>query len=177
MMVETPVAAALNHLLGAQSWARERLAPFCGKTIELRMPPFPDLRFVVLEDGLVQPIAREGDPSLAITFSLAGAPGLAGDAALAEAVNDLMAHLRWDAEDDLSRLVGDIAARRLAQAGRDFSAWQADAGQRLGESVAAYLTDEKRLLVQRPEFERFAAALAQLRSAIERLQERARRLE
>ena len=177
MMIETPLAAALNHLLEGQSWARERLAPFCGKTIELRMPPFPDLRFVVLEGGLVQPVAREEEPSLAITFSLAGAPGLAGDAALAQAARELMAHLRWDAEEDLSRLVGDIAARRLAQAGRDFSAWQADAGRRLGESVAAYLADEKRLLVLRPELERFAAAIAGLRSAIERLQERAARLE
>jgi len=27
-------------------------------------------------------------------------------------------HLRWDVEEDLSRVVGDIAAHRMAQAGR-----------------------------------------------------------
>ena len=38
MNFESPVAAALNHLLEAESWARERLAPFAGETLELREP-------------------------------------------------------------------------------------------------------------------------------------------
>ena len=37
MRFESPFAAGLNHLLESESWARERLAPFAGETIELRL--------------------------------------------------------------------------------------------------------------------------------------------
>ncbi len=39
-----PFSLALNHLLEREPWARERLAPFAGRTVELRNPPFPALR-------------------------------------------------------------------------------------------------------------------------------------
>jgi ubiquinone biosynthesis accessory factor UbiJ len=73
-------------------------------------------------------------------------------------------------------VVGDIAAHRLAGAGRGFVAWQADAARRLGESVTDYVVEEKRLLVARREMERFAAEVAQLDEALERLERRIARL-
>ena len=41
---------------------------------------------------------------------------IAGEPQLAETVRYLAAHLRWDAEDDLARLFGDIAALRILPA-------------------------------------------------------------
>src|SRR3989304_6819817 len=35
-----PAAAAINHLLRSASWARERLKPFCGKTVQFTLAPF-----------------------------------------------------------------------------------------------------------------------------------------
>jgi hypothetical protein len=57
MKFESPVAAALNHLLESETWARERLAPFAGEALELRAPPLPALRFLIAADGRPPPAA------------------------------------------------------------------------------------------------------------------------
>jgi ubiquinone biosynthesis protein UbiJ len=101
---------------------------------------------------------------------------VSGNARLASEVMLLVRHLRWDLEEDLSRLVGDAAAHRLAQAGRDFVAWQADAAQRLAQSFADYATEEKRVLVRRRELSALGADVASLRDALERLAKRIHRL-
>ena len=41
-----------------------------------------------------------------------------GDVQLAAEINWLIDHVRWDAEEDLARLVGDAMAHTLAQAAR-----------------------------------------------------------
>jgi ubiquinone biosynthesis protein UbiJ len=183
-----PFSFALNHLLAAEPWARERLAPFAGETIELRGPPFPALRFVILPGGTLE--AGGAEPALTITltpealFSLGRGPEhfaralvVDGDPRLASEVIALARHLRWDAEEDLSRLFGDVAAHRIAEAGRSLARWHADAARRLVESLADYAVDEKRMLMARGEVDEFAGALARLRDSLERLEKRIERLE
>jgi len=188
----TPAVAfcfLLNHLLGTEPWARERLAPFAGETVELRAPPLPALRFSILPGGTVEAGGGDEKPGLAITLKpellLALARGeehamravdVAGNERLAAEVLLLVRHLRWDAEEDLSRLIGDPAAHRLAQAARAFAAWHVDAAQRLAAAIADYATEEKQLLARRGELEALAESLAGLRDAIERLGKRIERL-
>jgi ubiquinone biosynthesis accessory factor UbiJ len=50
-----------------------------------------------------------------------------------------------------------------------------DAARRLTESLADYAVDEKRVLIARPEMESFAAEIARLRDALERLEKRVER--
>jgi len=112
-----PFSFAFNRLLAAEPWARARLAPFAGETIELRGPPFPPLHFVILPGGTLE--AGGGNPALTITLtpealvSLARGPEhfaraleVAGDPRLAAEVSALARHLRWDVEEDLSKLFG-----------------------------------------------------------------------
>ena len=187
-MIEKIPVAALNHLLAAEAWARERLVPFAGETIELASPPFPAVRLTIAPDGLVAPSAPGAEPSLRVLLKPQAAAALArgeehflravevsGNARLADAVMALARHLRWDFEEDLSRLVGDVAAHRLAGAARDFLAWQSDSAQRLAESLADYVTEEKKLVIQRAELDAFAESLARLRDGVERLEQRVRR--
>jgi ubiquinone biosynthesis accessory factor UbiJ len=182
-----PFSFALNHLLAAEPWARERLAPFAGETIELRGPLFPALRFVILPGGTLE--AGGADPALTITLtpeallSLGRAPEhfarsleVDGDPRLAAEVSVLARHLRWEVEEDLSRLFGDVAAQRIAAAGRSLARWHADAARRLVESLADYAVDEKRILVAHQEVDEFAGAIARLRDAVERLEKRIARL-
>jgi ubiquinone biosynthesis accessory factor UbiJ len=182
-----PFSLALNHLLDAEPWARERLAPFAGKTVALHNPPFPALRFVILPGGRLE--AGGEEPALTVTlkpdalFNLARGNEyflrsieVAGDPALAAEVMTLARQLRWDVEEDLSKLVGDVAAHRLANAARAFAAWQVDAARRLTESLADYAVDEKRVLIARPEMDEFARTVARLRDAVERLEKRVQQL-
>ncbi len=182
-----PFSFALNRLLEAQPWARERLAPFAGMALELRAPPLPRLRFVILPGGTLE--AGGDGADLVVTLRPEALPALmqseehfirsvdvAGDARLASEVIALMRHLRWDAEEDLSRLVGDVAAHHLMGLARGLAAWPADAGRRLAESVRDYAVEEKRLLLPTSELASFSAEIARLRDAVERLEKRIRRL-
>ena len=188
MTFESPFAAALNHLLDAEPWARERLAPFAAETLELRVPPLPALRFAVTADGRLAP-ATEAVASLVITFgpgALAAAMrgedhllrsvDVAGNAALAGEVMFLVRHLRWDAEEDVAKFIGDAAAHRLVGMAKEAAAWHVDAARRVAEGFIEYATEEKQLLVTRGELEGIAAAHARLRDGLERLEKRIARL-
>jgi ubiquinone biosynthesis protein UbiJ len=189
MQFESPFAAALNHLLDAEPWARERLVPFASETLELRAPPLPALRFAVTSDGRLAPGTEAVVASLVITFgpgalaaTLKGEDHLlrsidvAGNARLASEVMFLFRHLRWDAEEDVAKFVGDAAAHRLVAVAREAAAWHADAVLRLAEGFVEYATHEKQLLVTRGELEGIAAAHARLRDGLERLEKRVGRL-
>ncbi len=186
---ESPFAAALNRLLQAESWARERLRPFASETLELRAPPLPRLRFTINSEGCLGTALPDAEPSLTITIrpdALAAAVkgedhllrsiDVAGNASLAAEVMFLVRHLRWDVEEDLAKLVGDVAARRLAGLARDAAAWHADAARRIAGSIVEYAVEEKPMLVKRAALAEFSGSLAKLRDGIERLEKRVDRL-
>jgi len=177
----------VNRLLDTESWARERLARFAGDTVELVPLPLPPLRVTILADGRLQ--AGGETPSLVLQvgpgalFALARgeeaflrAVEVNGNAQLAQEVASLARHLRWDVEEELSRLVGDVAAHRIAGAARSFAAWQLDAAQRVAVSAADFFAEEARLLVRREEQAGHARAVAELRDALARLEKRIERL-
>ena len=177
----------LNHLLAAEPWARERLAPFAGEVVELRAALFPPLRIRITQEGKTE--AGDGAAGLVIEVKpqflaelargrehALRAVDVSGNARLAAEVMALARHLRLDVEEDLSRVVGDVAAHRIAGAARDLVAWQADAARRIGEAARDYLTEENPLLLHAADLEGFAAAVRELRDAVERLEKRLGRL-
>jgi ubiquinone biosynthesis accessory factor UbiJ len=170
-----PVLALVNRLLEKEPWARERLAPFAGAIVEARGGPLA-LRCAIASSGLFEPAPADSLAAVVIE-ARPGALAVTGQEPLAETLRFLLQHLRWDAEEDLSRFVGDIAARRLVQAGRDFLAWQRDAGARLAQSAVAYLARENGLLVTRPELGALSEGVQALQDAIEALERRTRALE
>jgi ubiquinone biosynthesis protein UbiJ len=186
----TPAVAfcfVLNRLLAAEPWARERLVPFAGETLELRAPLLPTLRFTILAGGTVE--AGGMEPGLSMAFRPEMLVALArgeehalrsvevqGNARLATEVLLLARHLRWDVEEDLSRVVGDAAAHRFAAAAEAFAAWHLDAARRLAAAAADYATEEKQLLARRAELDALAESLARLRDAIARLDRRVEQL-
>jgi ubiquinone biosynthesis protein UbiJ len=186
-----PFSLALNRLLEGETEARARLAAFSGSVIEVRAPLVPSLTFTILPGGRVEAGGEQPALVMSLKPGFAAALGkgedylmreveVSGDSRLAAEVLGLIAHLREAApdivEENLSRVFGDIAARRMAGAARDFLAWQADAAGRVAAAFADYATEESRLLVARPEHASFAAEVARLRDALERLEKRIARL-
>lgn len=185
---DTGAATALNHLLGREAWAREKLAPFAGELVELRFAPLPPARLAIAEGGRVAPAGSGSEATLVITarpeiFSalakgeehLMGAVDISGNARLATEILALLRYLRWDVEEDLSRIFGDVIAHRMVGTARDFAAWQADAAKRLAENAMEYAVEERRMLVSRAEFEGFAAGVSKLRDDLARLEQRIER--
>jgi len=188
-MLQRPVIAFLARLVEREQWARDRLAPFAGRHARLRLAPLPDLVIEVVESGYIRAGDETAEAAVTLTLSPAAVPLLFarpqaamrdvridGDTELARAIDFLFRNLRWDVEEDLSQVVGDVAAHRLAGTARSFAAWQREAAERLGQNVAEYLKEEAGLLVHPHEIERFGREVDALRDAVERLEKRIERL-
>ena len=189
-MLERGAVGGLNHLLSQQPWAAERLRPFAGRIVEIRCPPFPDLRVAIQENGLLEPARGEAASALLVKLKPGALPLLLarddaargqieieGTADLAGAVDELFRRLRWDYEEDLSRVFGDVVAHRLASGGKAFAGWQREAVQRLAESLAEYWVEEQPLLVRPAAAEKFGLEVDALREQVARLEQRIERLE
>jgi len=107
----------------------------------------------------------------------AAAAQVRGDAEIADAYRRLFALARPDLEEELSRLIGDLPARRLAQFGARSFAWARQVRRTVGENVAEYLQEESRDLVNRAELEEFLRGVDALRDTAERIEARLKRLE
>lgn len=180
-MLEQLAISVLNHLLDGAPWARQRLDPFAGSTARITAPPFK-LHLAVTRGGwLAEAAAAEFDveidfPPSAPLAALRGSDELlrqakvCGSAEFAEALGLVLRNLRWDAEEDLSRVVGDIGAHRIGTTFRRFFDWQRKAAQNAAENVVEYLQHEKPALPPRSAVSAFADAVDELRDDVARLE-------
>jgi ubiquinone biosynthesis protein UbiJ len=102
---------------------------------------------------------------------------IAGDAEVAQKFRDLLQQAQPDIEEELSRVVGDVAAHQVASFARSFFDWGRQAADSFSANVAEYLQEEGRDVPARVEVEEFLEAVDQLREAADRLEARLARLE
>ena len=182
-MLDLAFLQAANHLLAAAPWARAKLAPFAGRRARLVLGPLP-VDFRIAPDGSFESLGA-GAPAVEIVLP-ATAPfallegreammrgaHIAGAADFAEALGFVLRHLEWDAEEDLSRVVGDLAAHRIAKTAGAFAAAQADGVRRLAENLAEYLRYEQPAGVDKAALAAFAADVDALRRETDSLSKR-----
>jgi len=184
-VLQHPGIFALNHLLNAEAWARDKLKPYAGQCVEFRSPPLPALRLDILDTGLLLAAAEDAAPNLVVNIGAAALPaalrgedallreiGIEGNADLAGTVQYLFRHLRWDIAEDLSRVFGDVIAQRMVSEGRRFAAWNREAAQKLAQNFAEYWTEEQPLLARPADVRQFLADVDQLRDDLARLDKR-----
>ena len=140
--VQRRLLLLLNHVLMQEPQAQARLVRQKGRIVEARWRNFT-MRLVATPAGLLDLAAPAATPDLLLTLTeespwqLAQAAvrgdkppvTIAGDVQFAAEINWLVDHVRWDIEEDLSRLVGDAPAhaigegmRRITEALRKFAA-------------------------------------------------------
>jgi ubiquinone biosynthesis protein UbiJ len=121
----------LNHVLMQEKQAQDRLLRQKGRVVHLQWGLF-SIDLVVTPAGLVDRASPSAKPDLSLTVAtesplvafqsvMAGKPPpvkIEGDVQLAAELGWLAENLRWDAEEDLSRLIGDAPAHAVADAGR-----------------------------------------------------------
>lgn len=187
-----PFAAAVNHLLARETWARERLAPYAGKTARLTCPPIV-LTLLVQPDGYLGAVEDHDAGDVDVMLSLpAGALSsfmqggqaavmkhvkIEGDAEFAQVIGKLAEHLRWEPEEDLAKLIGDAPASRIATLARAAGEQALRTGRNVLGSVTEYLLDENSQLVRRAELDGFNEELSRARDALARVEKRIERLE
>jgi ubiquinone biosynthesis protein UbiJ len=180
--------APINHVLRGESWALRRLQAFAGRTAKFVLFPL-EFGFTVTESGEV--VASQPDVPADATFRLS--PGIAlrvlggdesayrevqvtGDADFAQTVEFVVRNARWDVEEDLARLVGDVAAHRAVNAAQELLRLQARAVQSLGRNLSDYLVEERELIASRGALDAFVRDVDTLRDDTERLAQRLARL-
>jgi ubiquinone biosynthesis protein UbiJ len=180
------VLSALNHLLAGAGWARQRLSPFAGRTLRLAAVPL-QLVLSIDDDGYFTASAAEDFdvtidlPAITPWQLLAGPEAalrearIAGAADFAETLGFVLRNLRWDHEEDLSRLVGDVAAHRLSTGLGQLLRWQRQAGRNLAENLVEYYRDEQHVLTSPASLQHFAADVARLHGDIAALEQRLKR--
>jgi ubiquinone biosynthesis protein UbiJ len=161
-----------NHVLDGAAWGRERLAPFAGRCLEVRAPLLPTVLVTITPQGRLEP----GGSAPAAVVHMGPKTRIEGQSDLVPVLEELSRTLRWDAEEDLSRVFGDVLAHRAVDAAKAARSWQRDAADRVGEALAAYAADEARLVVRRPELEAFAASVERLLRPLDELEQRVERL-
>ena len=97
---------------------------------------------------------------------------ISGDAELAQKFRELAALLTPDVEEELSLLIGDVAAHRLGTLARGGRRWARRAAHTTLANLAEYLAHERRDLVPRNEGEQFLRGVDALREGVDRLQAR-----
>lgn len=121
----------LNHVLMQEKEAQQRLLRKKGSVIHVRWGMFA-LDLLITPAGLMDRAAPGATPDLLLAVAaespavvlqsvLAGkAPPvkIEGDVQLAAEIGWLADNLRWDVEEDLSRLIGDVPAHTLANFAR-----------------------------------------------------------
>jgi ubiquinone biosynthesis accessory factor UbiJ len=126
------IVLALNHVLQQEPEAMARLTRQKGRVAHIEVAPIA-IKLIATPAGLldIAPPDAKADLTLTVTdtnplsllqTTLRGekpAIQIQGDVQLAAEVNWLVDHVRWDAEEDLSRIIGDAPAHSAMQALRE----------------------------------------------------------
>jgi len=92
-----------------------------------------------------------------------------GDAEVARKYRELAHLLRPDVEEELSLVLGDVAAHQIARFFRAAGSWSARAGSTAVQNLAEYFAHERRDIVPRAEGEQFFTGVDSLREDVDRL--------
>jgi ubiquinone biosynthesis accessory factor UbiJ len=127
--VQQRIVLSLNHVLQQEPEAMTRLARQKGRIAHIEIAPVI-LQLVATPAGLLDIAPKDAKADLTLTLAetnplvllqttLRGEKPpihMQGDVQLAAEVNWLVDHVRWDAEEDLSRILGDAPAHAVVQA-------------------------------------------------------------
>ncbi len=185
---------ALNHCLQMDPETLAQVTQLEGKVVALEITGLGKSVYLVpIADGLRVQSVFEGEPDVSIkggAFSLArlglndnpasvfgDGVEMVGDARLGREVQHILARLDLDWEEQLSRLSGDVIAHQVGNTVRGLFGWSSKAVETLGRDAVEYFQEESRDLVVKPELDQFLDQVDTLRSDVDRLVQRVKRLQ
>jgi ubiquinone biosynthesis protein UbiJ len=189
-----PVADILNRNIAEITPARAIAAELNGSTIAIRVRDTALGAYFVFDDDVLALRSEYTDePDVLIAGSLltlarmlkgsadaairSGEVEMSGDAATAQRFQKLLGLAQPDVEEELSRIIGDVAAHQIAEVARGVGKWARDARRTMGGNIREYLQEESRDVPTRYEVERFSQQVGTLRDDVERVAARLSRLE
>lgn len=189
-----PLATLVNRQIKASTPARQLCEELDGKVIAVRVRSTGLAMYMcVCPDEIAILGDFDGEPDAAITgtiLSLARLTGksgedairdgsleLIGDVEVAQTFQKLLAYGRPDIEEELSGVIGDVAAHRLGEVAKSVGSWSKEAGSTLRQNITEFLQEERRDVPSRYEVEAFTKNVDTLRDDVARVEARLKRLE
>lgn len=183
-MFKPLITRILNHLINQNSWARQQLQPYGGKTVRFTVTPI-SITLVVLEDGGLAVAGDTAVPEASVSMSPSVALRLLandeaantlvtldGDTELAAALSKVLRGMRWEYEEDLSRIIGDAPAYEIAQFGRKAVSATKRQAVNIAEMLSEYWQEEQPMIAKKRHVAQFVKDVDALREDAERLQKR-----
>lgn len=186
-MLTATIENVLNRGLPRSPRAQQLCADLAGRRIAIEAPAMA--RLLVESTGHSLRVTRGSQPAdaeviggplslLALGGSATDAPlsrgeiEVRGDAELAQKFRELVRLLAPDPEEELSLVVGDVAAHRIGRLARGAVGWSRDAAATLLRDVGEYFSHERGDLVSREEGEQFLLGVDRVREDVDRLDAR-----
>lgn len=178
----------LQHLTNQNNWSREHLIGYAGKVIQFDVA-LMKTNLLILEDGSLA-IAGETavpdatihvPPSLVLRLLAKDEAAktqirIDGDTHLATELSKVLHLMRWDIEEDLSHIVGDMAANKIGTTGHKIVQEIKQQGISLAEMLTEYWQEEKNVLAKKRHVEQFNAEVDTLRGDVARFEKRLEKL-
>ena len=191
-MLTATIENFLNRGLPRSPRAQELCAELAGRRIAIEAPAMA--RVLVESTGNSLRVTRGSLPAdaeviggplslLALSGNAAeaslsgGAVEVRGDAELAQKFQELARLLKPDPEEELSLVIGDVAAHRLGRLARGALGWTRSAAATLLQNFGEYFSHERGDLVSREEGEQYLRGVDALREDVDRLDARLELLE
>jgi ubiquinone biosynthesis protein UbiJ len=190
-MLTSFAVAPIYNMLRSESWACKRLQPYGGKVIRIRVLPLFSSSLLINLDGEIQHTGNTLDPDTTLSISpivlarllardetALGDIKREGNQPLAEAFIDIGRHVNFNfqIEQNISKVIGDIPAHRLAQASQRVVAWHFGSIGNLSQALAEYWTEENPLLAKTRTVNTLSDDIKTLAYDIDRLEERIKKL-
>ena len=191
--LHAPLAALLNRGIADSSSARALCHELEGKSLDLQLdPPGIHARLTAAGDELQITTQTEAEADASLKGGLlgfsrlllgdaqavlhSGDVRLSGDTEIAQKFQSLLEFARPEPEEELSRLIGDVAAHQAGQAARGFASWAGAVADSFSRSLTEYLQEERRDLPTRYEVDEVLSDVDRLANDMERAAARLQRL-
>ena len=174
----------LNHVIRSESWAQQRLLRHAGAHLLVEAGAL-NIRLAIDEHGLFHLASADSQPDVTLTCPpdivlralidhdrLFSSVKLGGSVDVAESLAFVFRNLKWDAEADLARIVGDIPAHRLSIIGRSLAHSLRSGWRNAAENLREYAVEEAGMLPAPADIARFGEAVNRLRDDVARLEKR-----
>jgi ubiquinone biosynthesis protein UbiJ len=192
-MLLSRLEAILNRNLDGSRKARTAARELEGRSLGLVVTATPVTIYFKVADGRIGLASShagttdaliEGTPIALLALAggraeqgmRSGTVRIEGDAEVAQSFRTLLEATQPEFEEELARVIGDVAAHRLAGLARGLFGWGRRTADSLALNAAEFLQEEGRDVPTRVEVEEFVADVDTLRDDVDRLAARVDRL-
>jgi ubiquinone biosynthesis protein UbiJ len=179
------ILKSINHVIEQEKWAHNLLLSREGQIVAISLP-VGNFQLMI-QNGLlantsdntgVAAVSLEISQEAIWAFLREGKSGamkfvrISGDVDFAADLNRLAADLKWEAEEDLAKLIGDAPSRRILLESKKLFQQASLAVDDFKLGLRDYLVNEKNTLLGAQQFNKFKSEIRLLRDQLDRTEKK-----